>query len=244
MFWLDNWVEGCALADICPHLFLLAQSKEETIVDFLNRGPDPTVYYLSTVSTVLNTLHSQPSSGIDERRWKLSSNGKFSVKTFYNFLNDGGLRCDKTKVILKGDCPKKVNLFNWLALDNKILTLDNLALRGCNVLPTTTCVMCHADVETAEHLLLHCPLATHIWTFFAHLLGARHIPRSLVDLWGDWRRAVPKSLLPFWDLLVRAINRNIWLKRNARIFTANCLSITTRFLKLSVWFFLWFSRTP
>lgn len=62
------------------------------------------------------------------RRWRLSSNGVFTVKSFYQFLNDGELRCGWTPIILKGYCPKKVNLFNWLAWDDKILTLQNLAL--------------------------------------------------------------------------------------------------------------------
>lgn len=34
-----------------------------------------------------------------------------------------------TNLILKILCPKKINLFNWLAWDNSILTLDKLAER-------------------------------------------------------------------------------------------------------------------
>lgn len=30
----------------------------------------------------------------DKKRWALNGNSVFSVKSFYNFSNDGGLRCD------------------------------------------------------------------------------------------------------------------------------------------------------
>ncbi|XP_039134190.1 uncharacterized protein LOC120271576 [Dioscorea cayenensis subsp. rotundata] len=185
-----------------------------------------------------------PLSAIDKHVWKLAPNGRFSVKTFYNFLNDGGIHCHKTNVILKGGCPKKINLFNWLAWDNKILTLDNLDSRKCNVLPTPTCVMCHAGMETAEHLLIHCPMASYIWTYFSQLLGIRCSPRSLTDLWGDCRRSIPKILLPSWDLLLKAITWVIWLERNARIFTASCLLTVALILKIEHLVLSWFSAAP
>lgn len=108
------------------------------------------------VSFLDNLINSQSLPGNDKKRWKLTSNKKFSIKTIYNFLNDGGIRCHKMHTILKGGYHKKISLFNWLAWENKILTLDNLALRRCNFLQISTCVMCYADIETSDHLLLHC----------------------------------------------------------------------------------------
>lgn len=107
-------------------------------------------------------IMSCPNSIKDVKRWTLAANGIFSVRTFYNFLNDGGLRCRWTATVLKGPYPKKINLFNWLAWDNKILTLENLALCRCNLLQITTCVMCHAGTENVEYLLLYCPFAARI----------------------------------------------------------------------------------
>lgn len=74
----------------------------------------------------------------DEKRWSLTANGNFSVKSFYNFLNDGGLQCSKTPVILQSLSPRKINLFNWLAWDDKILKLENLARRRRNLFQSTT----------------------------------------------------------------------------------------------------------
>ncbi|XP_039141329.1 uncharacterized protein LOC120278666 [Dioscorea cayenensis subsp. rotundata] len=157
LFWLDNWVEGRVPADIWPHLFESSRDKEGTVRDLLNRELAFPFGDFPREGSLITTFRLQNSTIKDGRHWKLSSNGMFSVKSFYQFLNDGGIRCRWTPSILKGGCPRKVNLFNWLAWDNKILTLQNLADRRCNVLHDITCVMCHAEVESADHLLTQSP---------------------------------------------------------------------------------------
>lgn len=54
----------------------------------------------------------------DKKKWRLTGNGLFSVKSFYNLLIDGGLRCSVSRFFWRGGCPKKVNIFNWLAWKN------------------------------------------------------------------------------------------------------------------------------
>lgn len=58
--------------------------------------------------------------------WNLTMNGAFSVKSLYNFLNDGGLRCLVVRFFWINSCPKKINLFNWLMWKNKVLSFENL----------------------------------------------------------------------------------------------------------------------
>ncbi|XP_039144849.1 uncharacterized protein LOC120282161 [Dioscorea cayenensis subsp. rotundata] len=129
LFWLDNWVEGRAPADIWPHLFLSSRDKEGTVRDLFNGGLTLPFGNFSREGSQITSLCLQNCAIKDDRSWGLSSNGVFSVRSFYHFLNDGGLRCRWTPSILKGCCPRKINLFNWLVWDNKILTLQNLAIR-------------------------------------------------------------------------------------------------------------------
>lgn len=82
----------------------------------------------------------------DKKRWDLNGNGLFSVKSIYNFLNDGGLRCNVVDFLWKSYCLEKINIFNWLVWKNKILSLENLELRRCNKLSTVTCVMYHSNI--------------------------------------------------------------------------------------------------
>lgn len=92
----------------------------------------------------------------DQKEVETSGKWAVSVKSFYNFLIDGGLRCQDVKFFLHSWCPKKVNLLNWLAWKNKLLSLERLVQRGCNRLPTDTCVLCCAGTESIDHLFVHC----------------------------------------------------------------------------------------
>lgn len=153
LFWLDNWLDGRALADIWPHSFSLAYDKEGSIREWIGRADALPFEVLPIIRRSINMINASVNRGEDKKSWRLTSNNAFTVKSFYHFLNDGGLRCRWSPIILKGSCPRKINLFNWLAWDNKILSLENLALRGCNLFQTSTCVMCHAGEELTNHLL-------------------------------------------------------------------------------------------
>lgn len=102
---------------------------------------------VDAVLDVIQTQLNQPSLGrSDFKTWKLTTNGTFFIKSFYRFLCDRGTRCNATPFIFKGQCPKKINAFLWLACDNKILTLNNLFTKGRNKLATATCILCHGDI--------------------------------------------------------------------------------------------------
>ncbi|XP_039130839.1 uncharacterized protein LOC120267212 [Dioscorea cayenensis subsp. rotundata] len=176
----------------------------------------------------------------DIKRWSLTGNGIFSVKSFYNFLNDGGLRCDVSGFFLENSCPSKINIFNWLACKNKILTLENLEFRRCNKLPTATCVMCHSAIESVDHLFIHCSFAREVWMYFVNILNLPKPPSSFSLIWVLWRGTVRPSSRIYVDLVVKALAWNIWLARNDRIFnnkiaSARCLIMNIDRMLLS-WF--------
>ncbi|XP_039120608.1 uncharacterized protein LOC120257033 [Dioscorea cayenensis subsp. rotundata] len=206
LFWLDNWVEGRAPADIWPHLYRSASNKEGTVRELVEELGGTPLGDSPIIRRVFDNLRSSLPLADDRRLWRLTSNGTFTIKSFYSFLNDRGLRCCWTPIILKSCCPKKVNLFNWLAWDDKILTLEKLALRRCNPFPTPTCVMCHADVESSQHLFTHCPVAVHIWRFFGQLFEVRGSPNSLKDLWGNW---LPDSKRAKLDEPLKTVKRSL-----------------------------------
>lgn len=126
------------------------------------------------VIQLIRDLLRAPSGGLyDHKRWMLTRNGTFLVKSFYNFLNDGGLRCSTAKFFWRNICPKKINLFNWLVWKDKILYLENLEKRHCNRLPMATCVLCHSGKESVDHLFIYCTVARQVWDYFVQLL---HLP--------------------------------------------------------------------
>ena len=76
------------------------------------------------------------------------------------------------KGIWKVKIPKRVAFLLWTAVYGRILTLDNLILRGRS-LANRYC-MCCCNEESMDHIFLHCPVA--------HLLGV-HMLQDLEIQW-------------------------------------------------------------
>ncbi|XP_039116779.1 uncharacterized protein LOC120252722, partial [Dioscorea cayenensis subsp. rotundata] len=126
LFWYDGWVGGRAPMDMWPEDFARTPDPGATVnalaTSFIHKLKecDP------SIEDILQNLNGNSK---DLKIWNRSANGRFSVKSFYTFLIDGGSHCLSSQLIWKGFCPRKVKAFTWLAWDNKILTLENLAKR-------------------------------------------------------------------------------------------------------------------
>ena len=63
-------------------------------------------------------------------RWKLKPNGDFDIRSYYNKLRDSPSVVFPWKGIWRVKVPRRVSFFVWCVVWNKILTGDNLRLRG------------------------------------------------------------------------------------------------------------------
>lgn len=177
----------------------------------------------------------------DKKGWRLTGNGTFSVKSFYKRLIDGAsyARCRVSFGAI--GIQKKISLFNWLAWHNKILSLENLAHRRCNRLPTDTCVLCHAGSESVDHLFIQCDLAQQVWEHFARLLHFPQLLTFLVDLWGRWRTLLHPERRAFGDLVAKAIVWTVWIARNDCIFNAITMHVYHLIVKIGRMLVSWCS---
>lgn len=66
------------------------------------------------MSRIKNTICSLGAGDHDWKILKLTSNGSFTVKSFYRFLIDRGKWCKAILIILKYFVPCKISAFNWL----------------------------------------------------------------------------------------------------------------------------------
>jgi hypothetical protein len=57
--------------------------------------------------------------------------------------------------------PSRAAFFSWSVALCKILTVDNLRKR--NIIIVDRCCLCKRDVETVDHLLFHCDVASTLW---------------------------------------------------------------------------------
>ena len=90
----------------------------------------------------------------DRMRWKLSKKGDFTIRSFYHKLHGSSPIVFPWKGIWKVKAPRHVSFFVWTAAWDRILTGDNMKLKGYDFVDW--CIMCRCCGETVDHLLLHC----------------------------------------------------------------------------------------
>ncbi|XP_071704494.1 uncharacterized protein [Rutidosis leptorrhynchoides] len=84
--------------------------------------------------------------------------------------------------------PSKVLIFHWLAIRNSIPVKDILFQRGIiQEGQNISCFWCFNSTETVNHLLLHCPWASLIWSDIMFWWNIRWVmPSSLVSFIQAW----------------------------------------------------------
>ena len=107
--------------------------------------------------------------GSDTLSWGLNGNGKFDAHSFYNELQKTPNCIFPWKGIWKAKVPKRVAFFLWTVAHDRILTLDNLMLRGCP--SANRHCMCGCSWESVDHLLIHCLVAYSLWVLMLQAFG-------------------------------------------------------------------------
>lgn len=90
LFWLDNWLDDRAPVDIWSHFFRLANDKEGSVKELIGRADFLPLDVFPLIWRLINNINASSNPGEDRKCWRLFSNGAFTVKSFYQFLNDGG----------------------------------------------------------------------------------------------------------------------------------------------------------
>ena len=117
-----------------------------------------------------------------------------------------------------------------ILIQNKILTSDNLALRGWP--HQNSCALCSGPLETGLHLCLTCPYAQVVWNQIStwknfNILQAAHPVQfdNIGKWWEKAARSVPKDKRRHFNGLIIYTMWNIWKERNRRIFDQKFLTV-------------------
>ena len=102
----------------------------------------------------------------------------------------------RTDKLWKASVDPKCRYFACLVLHGKVLTADNLAIRGWPYDPT--CKLCRINPETVQHLLLDCNFITALREATFAQKGTIWIAtptagRSINSWWDDTIAALPKE---------------------------------------------------
>ena len=101
-------------------------------------------------------LHPRP----DAISWRWTVSGVYSAASAYRCQFSGACPPFRAAKIWKSQAEPKCRFFAWLAVHGKILTADNLAIRGWPHNPI--CQLCRIHPESTRHLLLECTFTTAV----------------------------------------------------------------------------------
>ena len=191
--WKDRWCGDLPLNLAFPVLYNFAANREASVQSSLicqgaedrriwdvrfNRGPND--WEANMVDEFLRLLASNLPSRTegDRLKWKLTKNGDFTIRSFYHKLHGSSSVVFPWKDIWKVKAPQLVSFFAWTAAWDRILTGDNLRLRGFDFVDW--CIMCRCCGETVDHLLLHCGKAHRLWCFVFRIFGISWVPSRTV----------------------------------------------------------------
>jgi len=107
--------------------------------------------------------------------------------------------------------------FAWSAALGKILTLNNLRKR--RVIVIDRCCMCKRYGEYVDHLLLHCDVASALWSVLFNLFRMSWVmPRRVIDLFACWWSVGRLRSAAVWKMVPTCIFWTIWREMNNRSF--------------------------
>ena len=105
----------------------------------------------------------------DQIEWTLNTKAQYTVASAYTIQFSAGFSPIDFSKLWKSKVQPKCKVFMWLWLRQRILTDDNLQLRGIN--HRDNCIFCDQDQETATHMALNCTYARSVWHLLAQWTG-------------------------------------------------------------------------
>ena len=163
----------------------------------------------------------------DETVWKHANDGIYTAATAYKAQFLGLTLSPMDCMVWKVWAPPKVKFFAWLALQDRIWTVDRLERRGwpnCGL-----CPLCKREQETGAHLFFKCRYTIRLWRDIIEKIGLHHMDTStwhLHETVKEWWDKRTDCTNPNWHAmasLTMLVSWTIWNKRNARVFRHKCM---------------------
>ncbi|CAN1188824.1 Putative ribonuclease H protein At1g65750 [Linum perenne] len=170
LFWTGRWLDsGIRLIDQVV-TELDGVDPDERVCDVVTASGDWDFERLrrhlavETINQITDVTPPSADSGDDTWVWGCESDGKFSIRTAYNLVNQSVSARPPVdwKLIWKWDGPNKVKHFLWLVAHGKILTNEERVRRKMTTI--ADCPRCSGVGESVMHILRECPFAVQVWS--------------------------------------------------------------------------------
>ncbi|GKD20495.1 RNA-directed DNA polymerase, eukaryota, reverse transcriptase zinc-binding domain protein, partial [Tanacetum coccineum] len=98
----------------------------------------------------------------DSWRWNLEDDGIFTVHVTRTHIDACMLPSISPCTSWLKVLPRKVNVFIWRFILDRLPTRLNLSLRGIEI-PSIECPICNSGMESIDHIFFDCEVASNIW---------------------------------------------------------------------------------
>ncbi|CAN1810904.1 Putative ribonuclease H protein At1g65750 [Linum perenne] len=211
LFWSARWLDsGVILADWAnesnPDFNLL-----DSVVDFTYGDEAP-----------------RDGLGDDIVIWGEKHDGRFSISSAYNLLTDQGSQQSEVswERIWRWKGPHRINLFLWLATNERLFTNVERARR--HISTSAVCPRCGSEIESVGHVLRDCRFAAETWTS----LGFRTDDRGWDEAMSNW---IIGGIQGEAGLLFGTAAWLIWKARNEAIFANKLVSPSRLASRIRSW---------
>ena len=178
-FWEDRWVSGKeTLSAKYPRLYLISCQQNQIIRkmgdqkdigwewDFIWRRP----LLDNEIATIVSFLRDVEGKIIQQHRsdvwvWKANPSGNYSGQSAYHMLRGEtteGSQNECFEELWKIKIPRKISVFVWRLLRDRLLTRTNLQRRQVQI-NDLSCPFYKSMEEDSTHLFIHCNKIQPIW---------------------------------------------------------------------------------
>lgn len=245
-FWFDNWSPLGVLFDAMGSNGPLQSGFPitATVVNASNaqgwrlpssRSRNPILVELR--SYMLSNQAPSPARGPNSFHWEIGNppSSIFSTKKTWNHFRPIADKQSWAKAVwFKHSVPKQAFTF-WIANLDRLPVKARLLSWGLNISPI--CPLCNSEIETRDHLLLHCPYAEEIWHTLMFRLGQHPcIFASWSSLISWLMSKSPNLSTTLKRLSVQATIYMLWKERNIRVhdsITTQPNSVFSRLIEVS-----------
>ncbi|XP_071700605.1 uncharacterized protein [Rutidosis leptorrhynchoides] len=159
--------------------------------------------------------------------WKFNFNAQFTCNSLSSMLDElSAVAHNNTEpTIINKLIPQKIGIFMWRAIKNKLPVRSELDKRGID-LHSTRCPVCDEDIESLQHILLKCKVASEVWELIRKWWNFDMIRFvSIPELSKASSPSRSSSIDSFiWQAVVWVSSYLIWKNRNDHVFGNTTLS--------------------
>ncbi|GJX29229.1 reverse transcriptase domain, reverse transcriptase zinc-binding domain protein [Tanacetum coccineum] len=142
---------------------------------------------MDQLDTLMGLLQHHCSSPIDDRwDFTLYHSNMYSVSVMRKYIESRSLLTEGNKTRWNKLVPIKISILAWRLINDRLPTRSKLYSRGID-LHSLLCPVCDENIESAQHLLVHCNLACDLWSLVFKWWKPDNVPNTLMDLmtWVD-----------------------------------------------------------